>query len=1147
MPTKPPRSQTRRKPSDPWRHLLTSTALALALAATPATQAQSQGQPQTQAISGFYRFPTLHQNQIWFTAEGDLWRASSTGGQAERITTHAGYETHPAVSPDGRWLAFVGAYEGAPDVHVMPTTGGPPKRLSWFGSRVQVWGWTPTGEVLATAPAVSGAPDIQLYAIDPASGRQRMLPVGQASDGAISADGRTLYFTRSGLLRSDNARNYRGGAIARLWQIDLSNNTSEARPLITHEANHKRPLPYTDAQGNTRIAFLSDRDGRFNLWSVNAAGGDLRQHTRNADFDIRHASLQSGRVVYALGADLHLVDLATDKDSRIDISLGGDFEHQRTRWLARPQDFLTETALAPDGERVALTVRGRIATAGPAGLRRAEAPLPPQARCREGQFSHDSKHVFALCDMSPQDEVEVWRLPANGVGAPVQITHGATTQRLRVLPSPDGKWLAHLDKENKLWVTALTPNGAGRTKLVDGAGGLTRESHIAWSPDGRALAFVRPALPNDHDRLYLHRLGEGDAAGRTEVLTSDRYEVRSPAFTPDGKWLYFISDRQFSAAVRHPWGDRNMGPFFDKRGKVYALALQPGLRFPFQPKDELASDKGEKPAAAASAASAPASPASAASSARPPKAAASAPAQAASAARIVFDGLTQRLYEVPLPAGNFTDLRADGKRLYLLERESASDARRSLRTLSIDNNDPRPELYAADVQQVELTPDGKKMMVVRGSGEILLLDAAARLPAELARASVRWTDWPIAVEPRAEWRQIFADAWRMQRDHFYDAGLHGVDWRAVRRRYEPLVERLTDRAELNELLAQMVSELGLLHSQVYTADLRSGSDNIGLAFLGARYEKVDQGFRISAIYRGDAELPSTAPPLAAPGVNARVGDIITAVNGRSTKDQPSITPILRGQANHQVLLNLRRADGSAAQTVVTPVDATREASLRYGDWETSRADRALQASSGRIGYLHLRAMGGEDIATFAREFYAHIQREGLIIDVRGNNGGSIDSWIIEKLLRRAWAFWQTRSPADGPPYSNMQQTFRGHLAVLVDETTYSDGETFAAGVQRLKLGTLIGRRTSGAGVWLSDSNRLVDNGLMRAAESGQFTLEGEWLIEGRGVTPDIEVDNPPRATSEGQDAQLDAAIAHLQKRMAEQPVPPAKAPRYPRP
>lgn len=1130
-------------PLTPLRRLLAIACLALSPALAPAQGTTAGAEPAS--VQGFYRFPALHARTLWFTAEGDLWRVASDGGRAERITTHPGYETHASVSPDGRWLAFVGAYEGAPDAYVMPVAGGTPRRLSWFGAQVQVWGWTPAGEVLLSAPAADGVPDRQLYAVDAASGRQRTLPVARASDGALSADGRTLYFTRGGL-RGDNARAYRGGATARLWQLDLDSR-AEARPVLEHEANHRRPMPWGEGAG-ARLAFLSDRDGRYNLWSVDAAGGDLRQHTRHRERDIRHATLHEGRVVYAIGADVHLIDLASGRDQRLDIALGGDFDHQRTRWLARPQTFLSSVALAPDGERVVLTVRGRVATIGAAGLRRAEPELPPEARCRQGVFSHDGRHVYALCDLSPQDEVEVWRLPANGVGAPLQITRGATGQRTRLLPSPDGRWLAHADKDGQLWLTALTPQGAGATRRVEDAGGLDREATLLWSPDSRALVFTRPQLPNYRDQLFLHRLGTGEAPGRTEALTSDRYEARSPAFTPDGRWLYFIADRHFVASSRSPWGDRNLGPQFDRRGRVYALALQPGQRFPFQPRDELTGAAPAAPGAtaASSASSAPAGPASSAGGAKP------AAAGAGALPAIVAEGLAQRLFEVPLAPGNYTALRTDGRRLYLLEREPTLEGRQSLRTLAIDANEPKPELFAPEVRQVELSADGKRMLVVRAGaagavGDILLLEAAPRLPADTARQTVRWTDWPIAVEPRAEWRQMFADAWRLQRDYFYDPGLHGVDWAAVRRRHEPLLARVTDRAELNELLAQMVGELGLLHSQVFTPDLRSGPDSIGLAGLGARLSPVAEGLRIDAIDRSDPELPSAAAPLAAPGLGVQAGDVITAINGRSTVGLPSAAPLLRGLAGRQVLLALRRADGSTRQAVVTPVDARRATALRYGDWVAQRAQRVHAASGGRIGYLHLRAMGADDIATFAREFYAHVDREGLIIDVRGNDGGSIDSWIIEKLLRRAWVFWQPRSPAGGAPYPNMQQSFRGHLAVLIDEYTYSDGETFAAGVQRLQLGPLIGRRSSGAGVWLSDRNRLSDNGLMRAAENGQFTLDGQWLVEGRGVSPDIEVDNPPRASAQGQDAQLDAALAHLQQRLARQPVPRPVPPPYPRP
>ena len=525
------------------------------------------------------------------------------------------------------------------------------------------------------------------------------------------------------------------------------------------------------------------------------------------------------------------------------------------------------------------------------------------------------------------------------------------------------------------------------------------------------------------------------------------------------------------------------------------------------------------------------------------------PKAGASKPGIQFEGLAGRLYELPVPGGNYRALRADGKRLWFLDQDL--ERKSQLKSIAIDNQGGPAEILASDVRGYELSADGKKLMVVRNQAagaapEVLIVEAAPKLPADLSKLQVRWSDWQIATQPRAEWKQMFADAWRMHRDHFYDKDMHGVDWTAVRAKYEPLVERLTDRFELAELMAQMVSELGALHSQVGAGDIRPAPEEPGLAGLGARFSRAPNGWRIDAIYAADPELPAEASPLAAPSVGLKVGDVITSVNGRPTANAPHLLELLRGQAGRQVLIEAKQGD-KTVQRIVTPVAQTRETQLRYNDWRVSRARAVEVAGQGRIGYVHLRAMGAADIADFVREFYAATDRDGLIIDVRFNNGGNIDSWVLEKLLRRAWAFWQPRSPAGTGVYANMQNVYRGHTVVLMNEDTYSDGETFAEGFKRLKLGPVIGKRSSGAGVWLSDGNRLIDNGIMRAAETGQMDADGRFLIEGIGVTPDIEVDNPPRATAMGQDAQLDAALAELKRRIAEQPIPVVKPGSYPRP
>lgn len=383
---------------------------------------------------------------------------------------------------------------------------------------------------------------------------------------------------------------------------------------------------------------------------------------------------------------------------------------------------------------------------------------------------------------------------------------------------------------------------------------------------------------------------------------------------------------------------------------------------------------------------------------------------------------------------------------------------------------------------------------------------------------------------------MFTDAWRMHRDFLFDDKMRGVEWTKMRSKYAPLVDRISDRAELNDILGMMVSEVSTLHSQVAPGDIRKAPADGQPAGLGAILTRNAEGYRIDHIYQSEAELPGQRSPLQQPELDIKEGDVITGINGQAVLDARDISDLLLNQADKQVLLNVKRGALPAKAVLVTPINMPKQNNLRYTDWEYSRSARVNSASNGNIGYLHLRAMGAQDIASFAREFYANVNRDGLIIDVRRNNGGNIDSWIIEKLLRKAWAFWA--SPNNYPTV-NMQQTFRGHLVVLVDELTYSDGETFAAGVKALNLAPLVGKRTAGAGVWLSDNNRLSDNGMVRAAENGQFAVnDGRWLVEGVGVVPDVEVDNPPHASFKGEDKQLEVALDMLQKKLKEQPIKP---------
>jgi tricorn protease len=448
---------------------------------------------------------------------------------------------------------------------------------------------------------------------------------------------------------------------------------------------------------------------------------------------------------------------------------------------------------------------------------------------------------------------------------------------------------------------------------------------------------------------------------------------------------------------------------------------------------------------------------------------------------------------------------------------------------------------ASGVSGYQLSANKKKLLVFYRDRSMTIGDADGQ-KIDMEKTKLELNNWNFVVDPMDDWKQMFADAWRMMRDYFYDRDLHKVDWPAVRQRYEPLVQRLTDRYELDDLLAQMVGELSALHTFVGGGDKRSSSDQIPTGSLGATFKKDAQGLTITHIYHSDPDFPEQASPLNRPELHIREGDRITAVNNVPLSQVADIAVLLENKVHVPVKLDLTDATGRPYEEVVRPISSGEEYGLKYGEWELTRREKTDSMSNNDIGYIHLRAMGSNDMDDFVKQFYPIFTRKGLIIDVRHNFGGNIDSWVLERLMRKAWMYWQSRS---GGPYWNMQEAFRGHMVILCDQVTSSDGEAITEGFRRLGLGKVIGMRTWGGEIWLSADNRLVDNGIATAAEDGVYGPEGKWLIEGHGVDPDIAVDDLPFETYKGKDAQLEAAVDYLKKKIAAEPVDVPKAPPHP--
>ncbi len=1050
-----------------------------------------------ESLKGYYRFPALQGDLIVFSAEGDLWTVSADGGTAQRLTTHPGEETHPAISPDGRTLAFTAAYEGPSEVYTMPIEGGVPTRWTYESSTSTVVGFTADGRLLYTTSAYSTLPNPQLVALDLETGKTALLPLHQASDGSYDDTGRTLYFARPGF-HNNNTKRYQGGTARNIWKF--TEGGQEAVNLTSDfDGENFAPMWW-----NGRVYYVCDRDGTWNIWSMDPDGKDLKQHTSHSGWEVKSPRLNNGRIVYQLGADLHMVELSGNQDQVIPITLASDFDQLREKWDHEPLNYLTSVHVHPSGDSIVLTARGRVFVAPSGEGRLVRASYKEGIRYRDAVFMPDGKSVLALSDES--GEFEFVQMPANGIGEEKALTDNGEILRYQGVPSPGGKWIAFSDKNNDLW---LMDAAGGQQKKIS----MNREgvAGVAWSPDSKWLTYGQRAL-NAFLQIHLYQI----ETGKQVSLTSDRMNSSSPAWSPDGKFIYYLSDRNLRSVVGSPWGTRQPEPFFNAPYKIYALSLRKGVSSPFKPEDELSrTPVPEKKAE--------------------PK------AKTAVSVQIDLEGIERRIREVPVSPGNYSALQVNDKALFWIEY-GLGYGPATLKAVKIGNKDIKVETVLDGVRSFELTQDGKKLMARKGS-DYFVVDAAPRKISDFGKSKVDLANLSFSLDTKEDFRQLFIDAWRMERDYFWDPGMHGLDWDAMLEKYLPVVDRVTTRRELNDLIGELMGELSALHVSVRGGDQRQGADPVRVASLGARLVRDDAagGFRIDYIYQSDPDYPNELSPLADPDLDISEGDVIVSINGQETLLVPHPNALLRNQAGQQVLIGYKSGkDGSEHQAVVVPLG--NDSGLRYSDWEYTRRLKVEEDGKGDIGYVHLRAMGGGNITEWYRNFYPVFNRKGLVIDVRHNRGGNIDAFILEKLMRKAWFYWKDRV---GQPTWNMHYAFRGHMVVLCDENTASDGEAFAEGFRRLGMGKVIGTRTWGGEIWLGSSNRLTDGGLARAPQTGVYGPEGIWLIEGHGVDPDIIVDNLPHSTFQGQDAQLDAAIAHLKELIQKYPVDVPEPPPYP--
>lgn len=1048
---------------------------------------------------GYYRNPCIYQNTVVFTAEGDLWKYDMTSGVTSRLTTNPGVERSPLISPDGKQIVFVGQYEGASDLYLMNINGSVPKRLTYdFDGRIRPAAWTSDGKILYTSSHYSTLPDQQMIKIDPNSLSFELIPLEQVSDGCYDENG-VLYFSRLPKQNSNNKR-YVGGTIQQLWKFD---GKQEATCLTCDfDGTSYNPMIYKN-----KIYFASDRDGTMNIWSMDKDGKSLKQLTFSREWDIKSPSMYGSKIVYQRGADLWLYDAESNENKMLDITLTSDFDQRKPRWIKNPVESITFTDISPKGNYTAIISRGRLFVAPIKGDRWVEINRKSGIRFKEVHFLTEKTLIY-LSDES--GEFEIWKTNADGTGTPQQLTKDSKILIRAIYVSPDGKHIAYIDKNETLRVLEVS-TGAIKFQYTDKDFGI---GEVDWASNGQYFT-VSHALENQASQVSAVDL----ATGKMTPITSDRLDSYTSTWSLNDRWLYFLSDRKLNTKVFSPWGSRQPEPYYSETTNIYAIQLDTSDKFPFLPKDAWDVD----------------------TSSTKDNNASSKTKSTSTTKTIDWDLSKKLLYTVPVKAGNIRNLEVGDGTLYWIDNGNSTDGTGKLFAIKTEyNKQAEPIEVASGITNYFISADKKKILLMKG--KTMASGNANGEKIDVEKNKIELANWNFEIDPAEDWKEIFMDAWRMMRDYFYDPNLHKIDWVAVRKQHEPLLDRITDRYELDDLIAHMVSELSTLHTFVYGGDKRTSPDQIQTGFLGAKLLTDPKGIKIEHIYRSDPDYPESTSPLDKAGLSIKDGDIITAINDVSLKTVQDVSMLLANKVNTSVKLSLLNKQMQSYSQEVKPISANDERMLRYNEWELTRRMRVDSSSHDQIGYIHLKAMTNGDMDDFVKQFYPVFTRQGLIIDVRHNGGGNIDSWILEKLMRKAWMYWQGRV---GKPYWNMQYAFRGHMVVLCDQFTGSDGEAFTEGFRRLGLGKVIGMRTWGGEIWLSSDNILVDNGIATAAENGVYGPEGKWLIEGHGVDPDFVVDNLPNETFKGKDAQLEYAIQYLKEQIKKEPVVVPPAPAYP--
>jgi tricorn protease len=1068
------------------------------------------------AWNGYYRQPDLHGDTVVFAADGDLWTVPVSGGTARQLTANPGHDGSPFLSPDGALVAYTSDLDGGVDVYVVPVGGGEPRRLTWHPAGDETIGWTPDGEVLFRSSRNDPHGTSHIFRVPAGGGEPVEVAIGWASRLDVEAGTGRHAFTRHGR-EGATWKRYRGGSADDIWVGDPR--TGQFTEITTFEGADGWPM-----WSKGRLVFLSDRGGTANLWSMAPDGSGARAVTTGTTWDVRTpAAAPDGRVIYTLAADVWIVDPATGVTRQVPIDLPGERRLARARypWAV---GWLESASLSPDGTRLAIGTRGELFSVPVDDGVTLPLTLTSGARERAVSWRSDGESVLYVTDASGELAVEA--RDAWGRSAPSTVL--APRARGWIYgpwPSPDDRSLAWSDEIGALWVAPQA--GGAPVKLDESPWAEIRE--VAWSHDGRYLAWTR------FDERELGRVRVWDSKDRsTHDVGSGTTSDFSPAWDPSGRYLFWLSSR----TVNPMFGARDFQAVEVATVRPYVALLRPDVHHPF------ADNAGLPPAPENPAPQAAGERAQKEKDKRDKKRKATDPdaEPETPSFTITWDGLNDRVIEVPVSPGNYHDLSAKDDLLFWLDSPAGGpeDDDRPTRLMAFDLDEEEASEVLGDVGGYALEVRADKLLVL-ANGELWVLPASAGASLD---EPVSLYDLHVDLEPQAEWSQILREVYRYQRDFFWDPAMGGVDWKAEHARYATLLPRLASRSDLLDLIGELIGELGTSHTYAWGGDggRRSDLSTWGNGTLGCEVVREGAAFRITRILRGDPADRVDAP-LLEPGVGVREGMYILAVQRHPIDPTLPFEAHLAGLAGRRVVLTINSTPSSTGARDVAVDVLWGDSQLRYVDWVRRNREAVAAASDGKLGYLHIPDMGMAGLIAFETWAAPQANREGLVIDVRHNRGGFVSQILLEKLRRPVHGFVVTRTGG----YGRYPDAVRGGpFVVLTDGFAGSDGDIFPRAVQLEGLAPVIGERSWGGVIGIRMDKSLVDGGAISSPEYAFWFREGGWGVENRGVVPDQEVMFGPGAAARGDDVQLTAAIRNLLQRLDAEALPPFPAEPRPR-